>query len=160
MLPASELEDVLIQFRTLPTLHSKTVSSLQQCWNDPPTERLREKNKTKRETVIKKQYKSNVNIIPGMCTFSTLSALLSVFIFQSFKVQAVLHVHGRFCYIFWCSRATLFWNSLLYFITEMTQLDDSGNSDDTKWCDDADGIDLVCTECLFVNYNNTIAHPM
>ena len=25
----------------------------------------------------------------------------------------------------------------LYFITEMTQLDDSGNSDDTKWCDDA-----------------------
>lgn len=48
----------------------------------------------------------------------------------------------------------------LYFITELTQLDDSDNSDDTKWCDDADGIDLVCTECLFVNYDNTIAHPM
>ena len=67
-----------------------------------------------------------------MRTFFTLSALLSVLIFQSFKVQGVLHVHGRFCYIFWCSRATLFLNSLLYFITEMTQLDDSDYSDDTK----------------------------
>lgn len=30
----------------------------------------------------------------------------------------------------------------------MTQLDDSGNSDDTKWCDDAGGIDGMYGMCV------------